>query len=177
MIAPEIRQKLAKLLPLLSSDQDGEVLGAARAIGRVLVATGVDWHALAALIEMPDELGTARDQARRSPFYASQWYPKGHPDQKWSYTPPPPPRRPAAFFAGGGWKYANQKTGPQAIRDLLSIEGIKVSPADVEFLRWVERTLWCEPHRHLDATDVRRLAKIWKLNAGLIEADGRKAAA
>jgi hypothetical protein len=40
--------KIALLIPLLGSDQDGEVLGAARAIGRTLGAAGRDWHDLAA---------------------------------------------------------------------------------------------------------------------------------
>jgi hypothetical protein len=39
-----------KLIPLLGSNRDGEVLAAARAIGRKLEADGRDWHWLAALI-------------------------------------------------------------------------------------------------------------------------------
>jgi hypothetical protein len=39
--------KLHKLILLLSSDVDGEVLGAARAIGRTLQTAGRDWHDLA----------------------------------------------------------------------------------------------------------------------------------
>lgn len=42
------RAKIAKLLPLLASPHDGEVLGAARAIVRALAADGLDLHALAA---------------------------------------------------------------------------------------------------------------------------------
>ncbi|MEI9982634.1 MAG: hypothetical protein WDN69_05130 [Aliidongia sp.] len=155
---------------MLGSDQDGEALGAARAMARVLGGAGSGFHDLAELIESDPSADSLQGRAR-SPFHASQWYPKGHPDQEWSYTPPPPPHRPAAFFVGGGWKYANQKTGPQAIADFLTIGGISVSPADIEFLRWVERRLWSEPHKSLDAIDLRRLGKIWKSNADLIEAD------
>ena len=50
MISTEIANKLAKLLPMLSSDQDGEVVGAARAIDRVLKAARLDWHALADIV-------------------------------------------------------------------------------------------------------------------------------
>lgn len=39
--------KLKKLIPLLSSDQDGEVVAAVRALGRTLKAAGSDFHTLA----------------------------------------------------------------------------------------------------------------------------------
>ena len=45
-----IGPRLAKLLPLLSSDQPGEVVATARAIGQTLQRGGMDWHDLAALI-------------------------------------------------------------------------------------------------------------------------------
>ncbi|GAB6843995.1 hypothetical protein HNR00_005091 [Methylorubrum rhodinum] len=50
MIPNETADKLKKLISLLSSDQDGEVLGAARAIGRTPAAAGLDFHALAACV-------------------------------------------------------------------------------------------------------------------------------
>jgi hypothetical protein len=43
-----IADKLGKLIRLLTSDCDGEVIGAARAITRTLDAAGLDIHALAA---------------------------------------------------------------------------------------------------------------------------------
>ncbi|WP_353857967.1 hypothetical protein [Azospirillum formosense] len=46
LIAP----KLAKLLPVLSSDKPGEVVNAAAAITRALTAAGTDWHDLTALL-------------------------------------------------------------------------------------------------------------------------------
>jgi hypothetical protein len=39
--------KLRKLLLMLSSNQDGEVISAARAIGRALQSANADWHDLA----------------------------------------------------------------------------------------------------------------------------------
>lgn len=42
--------KLAKMLPLLASDQDGEVVATAAAIGRVLAGAGASWHDVAALL-------------------------------------------------------------------------------------------------------------------------------
>lgn len=45
-----IGPRLAKLLPMLGSDQPGEVMAAVQAIGRTLSGAGLDWHNLAALI-------------------------------------------------------------------------------------------------------------------------------
>ena len=41
-----ITPKLVKLLPLLASDQPGEVVATAAAISRTLKAAGADWHDL-----------------------------------------------------------------------------------------------------------------------------------
>lgn len=42
--------KLAKMIPLLASDQQGEIAAAALGIGRVLKSAGKDWHWLASAI-------------------------------------------------------------------------------------------------------------------------------
>jgi hypothetical protein len=47
VVAPRIGQ----LIRLLGSNQDGEVVAAARAIGRTLKSAGADFHTLAATIE------------------------------------------------------------------------------------------------------------------------------
>jgi hypothetical protein len=49
-MTPALARRLGKAVALLGSDQDGEVLAAARAIGRTLDAAGMDWHGLAALV-------------------------------------------------------------------------------------------------------------------------------
>jgi hypothetical protein len=49
---------VAKLLPLLASDQPGEVVATAAAITRALAKAGTDWHGLAALVA-----GEAKRQA------------------------------------------------------------------------------------------------------------------
>ncbi|GJE19541.1 hypothetical protein AIGOOFII_4292 [Methylobacterium marchantiae] len=46
MIPHSIQPKLIKLLPLLASEIDGEVVSTVRAIGRTLSAAGVDFHDL-----------------------------------------------------------------------------------------------------------------------------------
>lgn len=43
-LPPEVRAKLAKLVPLFASDLEGERIGALAAIERVLKASGLDWH-------------------------------------------------------------------------------------------------------------------------------------
>jgi hypothetical protein len=45
--------RLGKIIPLLGSDRDGEVIGAARAIDRLLKSVGRDWHDVAALLRLP----------------------------------------------------------------------------------------------------------------------------
>lgn len=47
----KLPSKILPLLPSLSSDQDGEVVAAARAIGRVLKANGQDWHDIVTVLE------------------------------------------------------------------------------------------------------------------------------
>jgi hypothetical protein len=53
-IAPRLR----KLLLMLSSSHDGEVIGAARAIGRVIADAGMDWHQFADAVIRVDHLPT-----------------------------------------------------------------------------------------------------------------------
>lgn len=48
-----VSPRLAKLLPMLSSNQPGEVAAAAAAIGRTLASVGADWHDLAAILTAP----------------------------------------------------------------------------------------------------------------------------
>lgn len=58
-IPPNVAGKLANLVRLLSSDKDGEALGAARAIGRTLQRAGLDIHVLAARVETGGQLDPA----------------------------------------------------------------------------------------------------------------------
>jgi hypothetical protein len=51
MIAPQAVAKVVKLIPMLGSDHDGEVVASAWAIGRSLKSSGRDWHDLAAAAE------------------------------------------------------------------------------------------------------------------------------
>jgi hypothetical protein len=62
-VTPAANDKLAKLVRLLSSDKDGEVLAAASAIKRTLAAEGSDIHALADALCRPQQ----RQESRRPP--------------------------------------------------------------------------------------------------------------
>jgi hypothetical protein len=57
-IAHTARPALAKLIRLLSSDVDGEVVAAARAMTRTLRSVGNDLHDLADLVKAPSTLAT-----------------------------------------------------------------------------------------------------------------------
>jgi hypothetical protein len=50
---PTIAPKITKLLPMLSSSHDGEVVNTARAIERTLKGAGLDWHDLAKAFTAP----------------------------------------------------------------------------------------------------------------------------
>ena len=54
-----IAGKLAKLLRMLSSNREPEVLAAAQALCRTLESAGADIHALAAIVEHGGELNQA----------------------------------------------------------------------------------------------------------------------
>lgn len=55
MSGPRIPEKARRIIPTLGSTVDGEALGAARAIGRVLSSAGLSYHDLAAAIPMVGE--------------------------------------------------------------------------------------------------------------------------
>jgi hypothetical protein len=58
----KVASKVASLLRLLASANDGECLGAARGIGRLLKSAGLDFHALAQRIEQPVEFSKTEMQ-------------------------------------------------------------------------------------------------------------------
>ena len=67
-----LTERLAKFVRLLSSDQDGEVVAAAGAIRRVLVAANLDIHDLARVIErssLGDEQTSKPDPASANPYW------------------------------------------------------------------------------------------------------------
>ena len=109
-----IGPRLAKLLPLLSSDQPGEVVATARAIGQTLQRGGMDWHDLAALVS-----GESKRQAapaspsptwhRARPGSRSPCWLGGHCDPAGSYSARAATR--AAAWAGGVGAAAGRSGG------------------------------------------------------------------
>jgi hypothetical protein len=68
-LAP-ITDKIGKLIPMLGSDRDGEVVAAVRALGRTLASIGADWHELAkALAAEPKTVVVYRD----APAHDETW--------------------------------------------------------------------------------------------------------
>lgn len=55
MNARSMPPKVRLLVPVLASDHEGEIVGAARAIGRVLSGAGLSYHDLAAAIPLAGE--------------------------------------------------------------------------------------------------------------------------
>jgi hypothetical protein len=55
-----VAPKLSKLIPLLGSDQPGEVVAAATAIHGLLKKAGCDFHDLVAIIEKPSPAARSR---------------------------------------------------------------------------------------------------------------------
>ena len=51
MIPRETAAKLAKIIPRLATEHEGEVLATVGAISRTLVVAGLDWHDIAKVIE------------------------------------------------------------------------------------------------------------------------------
>lgn len=58
-----LREKLSKMIGMLSSSEEGDVLAAARAIGKTLGAHGMDLHAFADYVAHGEQLGSS-DQIR-----------------------------------------------------------------------------------------------------------------
>lgn len=50
-MTPEVAEKIAKMIPMLGSGMDGDVVAAARAIGRVLESNSLSFHDLAKTIQ------------------------------------------------------------------------------------------------------------------------------
>ena len=55
-LPPELGEKLTKLLPMLGSDQMGEVIATVEAIKRALTAHDRDWHDVTAAVTLPPEV-------------------------------------------------------------------------------------------------------------------------
>ncbi len=86
MIALATRSKVASLVRLLGSDQDGEALAACRALSRILAANGSDLHSLAAEIEAQPYAvsSTSAPPASRKPWATVARWVHDHSDDRLS---------------------------------------------------------------------------------------------
>lgn len=73
-MAPLPVDKLAKLIPMLSSDMDGEVVAASRAIMRALKSAGCDIHDLTKAITAPAQ--PVQTESVKNPYPPRQSYPE-----------------------------------------------------------------------------------------------------
>jgi hypothetical protein len=73
-IAP-VATRLSRLIPLLASDQAGEVVATARAIGRVLAGKGLDWSALSLAMNEIQRLSFEPSPSEKllTPFQMAVW--------------------------------------------------------------------------------------------------------
>jgi len=55
MMRADTAERLAKLLPHLGSEHEGEVIATARAISRTLATAGLDWHEFGRVVERAGE--------------------------------------------------------------------------------------------------------------------------
>lgn len=92
-LSPSITTKLAKMLPMLASNQDGEVVATAAAIGRVLAGAGASWHDVAALLSptQTQQLASAECRTSSTAFNFIHLSPEGA------------RRRITELLAGTGW--------------------------------------------------------------------------
>jgi hypothetical protein len=70
-VAPVLPARLAKLLPLLGSDQPGEVVAAATALQRVLAGVGMD------LVDLADLVAAEAQRRQRPAFSFASLGPRG----------------------------------------------------------------------------------------------------
>jgi hypothetical protein len=73
-IDPGTEEKLEKLVKLLSSDKDGEVLAAVHAIRRTLKSSGADIHEFAARIKGGGKLEEPQSEAYPKETATPSWY-------------------------------------------------------------------------------------------------------
>jgi hypothetical protein len=90
MIPAEIATKLAKIIPRLSTEHEGEVINTVRAISRILLGAGLDWHAVAKVIEKSGCVPEITvEGVKTKPF---RW--SGFQDSAKAWTGPPAGRKP-----------------------------------------------------------------------------------
>jgi hypothetical protein len=70
-----IAERLGKLVRLLASDRDGEVVAAVRGLRRTLASAGMDFHGLAALVEKGTNGANGNEKSAREHVIATECFP------------------------------------------------------------------------------------------------------
>jgi hypothetical protein len=111
-LSGEVRDKLFKLIPRLASDQSGEVVATVAAMRRVLAASTLDLHDLAAAIKSPPISPASSPQPEPRPE------PPRPPDPP-TRRPEPPPQRDPPREAGAGRRGRRGRSRPHTKFDSL----------------------------------------------------------
>jgi hypothetical protein len=167
-----IRPKLAKLLPLLGSNQAGEVTATAEAIGRLLKSAGLDFHDFAKLIE--NETPPPFILRSASPSYEDIVRPKTAPER--TPTPKPAPKPKAPLHEGPiAWTFRSSENRwrRDIIIQILSIKGAPISDGERAMLDIVASDFYREPHRIPPTDLVRKLDAIRRRVLKFLDAQER----
>ena len=141
-----VSPKLSKLILLLSSNQDGEVVAAARAIGRTLSGAGMDWHNLVKALTTPPV-------PPANPSNATSSGPKAK-----AYSPPRP--------SPGPPRWRSLDSGERLMHlDYICYMG-SLSPWERSFAKSIEALLETRPYATLSPKQIQildsLLAKEWE---------------
>ena len=138
--------QIAKLIPRLASEHDGEVVATARAIERLLRSADLDWHDVAKRVE-PEAIATAYSYA--------DVYSRPDPQQQ----PPEPPSKPR----GPTWPIWSEMTRSYQLAwcDVL-IRGDELDVKTLEFVYKVREKLHLGMDFHLAPRDKRKLTALIK---------------
>lgn len=163
MIGSETSVRLAKILPMLGSNIDAEVLAAVEAMRRVLLAGAADFHDLAdALTQGAEQVTVFRYPPPRpapQPAHRAPEPPK----------PKPPFRAPSpddpAFVAFLALSRTFARTHEardirQAVLVMLSIDGAPIKPSEQVYLQLIVDECYRQPHTEIRPDIKRRLDAI-----------------
>jgi hypothetical protein len=137
------QDKLAKVLALLTSSMDGEVVAAARAAVRILAAAGRRPGDLVNRIHTLNEPLTDNPRSPQPPA-----------------TPPEPQARTARPKAEEKRSFADLYPS-EARRVLADLLTYGLSPRDEAFVRGIAERLYSRPHEGLKGGEKRRLTALW----------------
>lgn len=133
-----VAPKMAKLIPMLGTDQDGEIIATVRAIRRTLDGAGLDLHDL------------ARALSGVSP----------RPEWTSPHSSEPSPRKPTRFSFSG----VSSKKARAEIAGLLA--EAELTDWEADFLTSIAEGLRVRPDRLLTPKQVRVLNGVWRRHHG-----------